>query len=119
MDDSTSTGYGLDYIRFDSLPSSGKGTLYLNYTSSSSTRVTTDRNYYRTSTPRISSISFVPDRDYKGTVSIPFTGTNTNGRTFSGELVIHVADGTGSNRLVETGNPEPFRSQQKLHDSYK
>lgn len=91
-----STGYGLDYIRFDSLPSSGKGTLYLNYTSSSSTRVTTDRNYYRTSTPRISSISFVPDRDYKGTVSIPFTGTNTNGRTFSGELVIHVADGTGT-----------------------
>ena len=31
----------------------------------------------------------------------------------------HVADGTGANRLVETGNPEPFRSQQKLHDSYK
>lgn len=92
------TNANLDYIRFDSLPSSGVGTLYLNYSSSSSTgtRVTTGRSYYRNSTPRISNITFVPASGYSGTVSIPFTGTNTSGTTFTGSLIIHVGDGTGT-----------------------
>lgn len=90
------TGYNLERIRFDSLPSSGAGTLYLDYTGSSSTRVTTSRSYYRGSTPRISDISFVPARNYSGTVSIPFTGTNNEGDTFSGHLIIHVDDGVGT-----------------------
>lgn len=89
-------GGTLDYIRFTDLPGSGSGILYLNYTSSSSTRVATNRNYYRNSTPRISNISFVPARDYSGTVTIPFTAANTSGTTFSGELVIHVDDGVGT-----------------------
>lgn len=90
------TGYNLDRIRFDSLPSSSAGTLYLDYTASSSTRVTTSRSYYRGSTPRISDVSFVPARNYSGTVSIPFTGTNVEGDTFSGNLIIHVDDGVGT-----------------------
>lgn len=90
------TGGALNYIRFNSLPSSSAGVLYLNYTSSSSTRVTTGRNYYRNSTPRISNISFVPARNYSGTVTIPFTGTNTSGTTFTGDLVIHVDDSLGT-----------------------
>lgn len=89
-------GGTLDYICFDDLPSSSAGILYLNYTSSSSTRVDTDEEYYRNSTPRISSISFVPARNYSGTVTIPFTGTNTSGTTFSGNLIIHVDDDMGT-----------------------
>ena len=84
----------LNYIRFNSLPSSG--TLYLNYRNSSSTKVTTGRNYYRSGTPRISDISYVPASNYSGTVTIPFTGTSSNGTTFSGDLVFHVDDGTGT-----------------------
>ena len=90
------TGRSLNYIRFTSLPSSSAGTLYLNYSSSSSTKVSTGQNYYRNSSPRISSITFVPARDYSGTVTIPFTGTDTNGSTFSADLVIHVDDGIGT-----------------------
>ncbi len=90
------TGGSLDFISFDDLPASRTGTLHLNYTSNSSTRVIADREYYRNSTPRISSISFVPARDYSGTVSIPFTGTNTSGTTFSGNLVIHVDEDQGT-----------------------
>lgn len=86
----------LNYIRFTSLPASSAGTLYLNYSSSSSTRVTTDRNYYRNSTPRISDITFVPASNYSGTVTVPFTGTTTTGTTFSGDLILHVDDGAGT-----------------------
>ncbi|MCI9578676.1 MAG: hypothetical protein HFF98_07500 [Oscillibacter sp.] len=86
----------LNYIRFNSLPSSSAGTLYLNYRNSSSTKVTTGRNYYRSGTPRISDISFVPASNYSGTVTIPFTGTSSGGTTFSGSLVFHVDDGTGT-----------------------
>ena len=86
----------LNYIRFTGLPASSAGILYLNYSSSSSTRVTTDRNYYRNSTPRISDITFVPASNYSGTVTVPFTGTTTTGTTFSGDLILHVDDGAGT-----------------------
>lgn len=82
----------LNYIRFTSLPSSGAGTLYLDYSSSSSTRVAADRNYYRSSSPRISDITFVPASNYSGTVTVPFTGTTTAGTTFSGDLILHVGE---------------------------
>ena len=92
------TRANLNYIRFDSLPSSSAGTLYLDYSSGSNsgTRVTTSRNYYRNTSPRISYITFVPASGYSGTVTIPFTGTNTSGTTFGGNLIIHVGDGTGT-----------------------
>lgn len=86
----------LNYIRFNSLPASSAGTLYLNYRNSSSTKVTTGRNYYRSGTPRISDITFVPSSGYSGTVTIPFTGTTTGGTTFSGDLILHVDDGAGT-----------------------
>ncbi len=86
----------LNYIRFTSLPSSNAGTLYLNYNSSSSTKVAAGRNYYRSASPRISDITFVPATGYSGTVTIPFTGTSSGGSTFSADLIIHVDDGTGT-----------------------
>lgn len=86
----------LNYIRFTSLPSSSSGTLYLNYRNSSSTRVAAGRNYYRSGTPYISDISFVPATGYSGTVTIPFTGTSSSGATFSADLIFHVDDGTGA-----------------------
>ena len=90
------TGGDLNYIRFTSLPSSSAGTLYLNYSSSSRTKVAAERNYYRSASPRISDITFVPASGYSGTVTIPFTGTSSGGSTFSADLIIHVDDGTGT-----------------------
>lgn len=94
------TGGSLNRIRFDSLPSSGAGTLYLNYTGTSSTRVTAGSTYYRGSSPRISSITFVPASGYTGTVSIPFTGTNTQGASFSGSLIFHVGESGGTGTVT-------------------
>lgn len=96
------TGSGLSRIRFNSLPSSGAGTLYVNYTGSSSARVTTAASYYYDASPRISSITFVPAAGYAGTVSIPFTGTNTQGSTFSGSLIFYVGEGGGTGTVSYT-----------------
>ena len=90
-----STGVGLNYIRFTSLPSSSAGALYLNYNSGSRVRVSLGTNYYLSASPLISSITFVPASGYSGTVTIPYTGTNTSGGAFSGSLVLHVGSGSG------------------------
>ncbi len=87
------TGVGLNYIRFSRLPAASAGTLYLNYTSSSSTRVSTGTNYYLASNPMISSITFVAASGYSGTVTIPYTGTNSSGASFSGNVILHVGSG--------------------------
>ena len=99
------TNSNLNYIRFDRLPSSSVGTLYYNYTSSSTygSRVSTSTRYYRNSTPRISYITFVPARGYSGTITVPFTGTSTSGRTFTGNLIIRVGDEYGT---VNYSTPE-------------
>lgn len=112
------TSSGLDRIRFRSLPSASVGTLYLNYGKSSRTRVSTSSSYYRSISPFISDITFVPDAGYAGTVSIPFTGTAASGSTFTGTLTIHVgeSDGGGSSSaagISYTGCSLPidFRAQ--------
>ena len=96
----------LNYIRFDSLPATNVGRLYLNYSSSTSsgTQVTTGRSYYRNATPRISNITFVPATGYSGTVTIPFTGTNTSGTNFTGSLIIRVGTGLGTVRYTVAQN---------------
>ena len=96
------TGGSLNRIRFDSLPSSSAGTLYLNYVNSSSTKVTVGGTYYRGSSPRISSITFVPAAGYTGTVSIPFTGVNAQGASFSGSLIFHVGEAGGAGTVSYT-----------------
>ncbi|MGE4275711.1 MAG: Ig-like domain-containing protein, partial [Lawsonibacter sp.] len=60
------TGYQLNYVRF-TLPSSSRGILYYN----SSTKVTSGTSYYRTGSSRLlEDVSFIPDEDFTGTVSI-------------------------------------------------
>jgi hypothetical protein len=85
----------LDRLTFE-LPPSSAGTLHANYTSANSpgTLVTSTTTYYRSSSPSISTISFVPASGYTGTVSIPFSGYDVNGARFSGNVKITV---TGSN----------------------
>jgi uncharacterized protein YjdB len=111
------TGASLESIRFTSLPSSSAGTLYLNYTNSSSTKVTTAGNYYRSSSPRISNITFVPAANYNGTVTIPFTATNANRATFSGSLIIHVGSGTGTVHYNTSRNQSVALSAWDFNDA--
>lgn len=102
----------LNYIYFE-LPRAREGVLYYNYTNQNNygSRVSESTRYYRNSSPRISSVTFVPADDFEGTVTIPFTGYDSSGDKFSGELVIRVTDddSEGVVRYSTTaGNPVEF-----------
>lgn len=98
------TGATLNYIRFNSLPTSSQGTL--RYRTGSSTyysSASTSTYFYRTSTnswtPLIGNVSFLANASYTGIVRIPYTGYNTNGGSFTGEVTIQV----NPNTIVYTG----------------
>ena len=87
------TGFDLNYLRFTSLPSSSRGTLYYNNTTAVQT---SDAYYYSDSSQRlIEDVSFIAGGGYDGAITIPFTGYSTGGTTFSGIVVIEVS-GSGS-----------------------
>ena len=91
------TGSNLSYVKF-TLPSSSYGKLYYNYTSSTSygSLVSASTGYYRTTSPYLSYVSFVPTAGYTGTVTIPYTGYGTDGSVYTGTVKITVTAATGS-----------------------
>ena len=87
------SGYTLRSVKFTSLPASSEGKLYYQYTSPSQyTRLaSTSTSYNVSGSNKISDLTFVPRAGYTGTVILPYTGTNSNGSTFSGEVIITVS----------------------------
>ncbi len=104
------TGNTLSYVKF-TLPSSSYGKLYYNYTSSSNydSLVSASTKYYRSDSPYISYISFVPNVSYTGTVLISYTGYDTEGDSYSGELIILVADSGDNTITCSTDNDTPVK----------
>ena len=90
-------GYSLNYIYLD-LPASLEGTLYYDYSGSGSyaSRVSDTTRYYRSSSPQISRITFVPAQGFTGTVSIPYTGYDRDGGRFTGTVRITVGSTYGT-----------------------
>jgi hypothetical protein len=90
----STTGYNLNYIDI-APPSSAYGTLYYNYSSPSSpgTALSGVTRLYYSTTPGISSLTFVPASNFTGAVTISYTGTNTFGTTYNGALKITVGSG--------------------------
>ena len=88
----------LSSIRFGSMPSSNAGYLYYQYVSPTyyGRQASTGTIYRVSGSNLISDLTFVPRAGYSGTVSIPFTGTNSNGSTFDGEVLITVSPSYGS-----------------------
>ena len=96
------TGQTLDYVRF-TLPSSSRGTLYYDYEDGDyASKVTASRSYYRSSSPYLDRVSFVPAASFSGTVSIPFTGWTTGDERFTGTVEIQVTDGASVSQIVYT-----------------
>lgn len=89
------TGDTLNYVQF-TLPASGQGTLYLNYTNSNSTKVTAGQKYYRSTTPSLDKITFVAASGFTGASSISFTGWSTGGASFTGTVEVQVDEVTSS-----------------------
>jgi hypothetical protein len=87
------TGEALYYVRF-TLPSSSYGTLYYDFKSPAQpgTKVSSSTRYYRLASPYLSRVTFVPKAGYTGTVSIPYTGYNVEGESFTGTVKVTVQD---------------------------
>lgn len=84
------TGEDLDYVRF-TLPDSDYGILYYDYEDEDSTKVSASRSYYFDSSPYLSKVSFLPEDDFDGTVSVSYTGRDEDGNTFTGKVKITVS----------------------------
>ena len=89
----SATGSSLDYVEF-TLPSSNKGTLYYNYDDGDyDEKVSSSKRYYRNQRPYLENITFVPARNYTGTVAIPFQGSSADSDSFSGTIRVTVGGG--------------------------
>lgn len=92
----------LDYVKF-TLPPSYAGTLYFKYTSKDNyySKVADAAKYYYEESPSISDITFVPDPDYEGTVSIKYDGYDVKGGDYKGKIKIDVREGAGSSKGID------------------
>lgn len=85
------TNETLDYIKF-TLPSSSYGKLYYGYSSQSNfdSAVSNSTKYYYDDSPSLGKVAFVPYKDYNGTVTVKYSGWNTDGINFTGSIKITV-----------------------------
>lgn len=97
----TATNEMLNYVRFQ-LPSASQGTLYYNYYGGSgyNTPVSAATSYYRSGTPGVGSVCFVPAANAPEAVTIPFTGIGVNGASFAGTVFIRL-DGMGTAQDIQ------------------
>ena len=111
-------GSNIDSIRFTSLPSSTRGTLYYRYDSSSDRKTVSNKDtYYSSGSNGISDLTFIPKSDYTGTVEYEFTGESVNGKNLSGVVRIDVSsqktgtfDLSPSSVTLEVGDEKHIKS---------
>nr|MBP6491966.1 hypothetical protein [Clostridia bacterium] len=88
-------GEELDYIKF-ALPDDDDGMLYYKYDEDDDedelTEVSATKKYYFDDTPRLSDVTFVPDEDYSGTLTIDYKGYDTDGNSYSGEIKVTISE---------------------------
>jgi len=103
------TGSALSYVKF-TLPKSGGGTLYSDYSDETGkgTKASASTSYYNGSTPDISSLTYVPAADYTGMVTISYTGFTKAGASYAGKLKISVGEVTAGSLTYKTDANEPF-----------
>ncbi|WP_209346359.1 S-layer homology domain-containing protein [Flavonifractor sp. AGMB03687] len=100
---SKETGSNLSYVSFDFTSSSRNGYLYYKYNQSGQSTVGRE-NYYRSSTPSLDDVTFVPGSSTSDTVTIPFSGKATNGRSFDGQVKITFSELEEPNVILYTTN---------------
>lgn len=106
------TGYNMDYVQLTP-PSSSKGIFYYRYGESRYEKeISSSDKYYRSSSPKLDDVTFVPKSSYSGVVSVSFTGLSTNGDKFSGTLKIRVGDASVETipYTVDSGTSVSFRA---------
>lgn len=115
------TGGVLDYVRF-TLPEASQGTLYFDYTSASKpgTAVTASQNYYANGSPSLGKITFAASASGAGVAAIPFTGWDTQGNNFSGQVEIAIRiSGAGDIRYTANSKGEAAFKASDFNDLCK
>lgn len=104
-DDFKRSSGSLSSIQFSSMPASSQGYIYYQYASPTryGRQASTGTAYRTSGSNLISDLTYVPRAGYSGTMTIPYTGTNSNGSTFEGELVITVTPSTSSAYFNDMG----------------
>lgn len=107
---SKKTSKSLNYVKFE-LPSSSRGVLYYDYTSSSNydSKVSSSTKYYASGSGNLlSKVTFVPKSTYSGTFYIKYTAYNSSGTDYTGEIKITVKDSSSglSGITYKTGKNE-------------
>ncbi len=99
VSDETPRGTAVDYIKFTDLPSSRKGTLYYDYGTRNEKEAEEGTRY---ESDDIDSLTFVPARNFEGTVTLPFEGRSNKNESFTGDLVIRVGEAaSGGSATIE------------------
>ena len=103
----TATGASLDYVLFTQMPTVAQGNLrYTRGNSSTTNNLSTTTRCYRAAPNswdvQLSNVYFQANSNYTGTVVLPFTGYNTNGSSFTGQVTIEVTPPAASN-ITYTG----------------
>ncbi len=96
----------LSYVKF-TLPNTSNGTLYYGYTSRGeyTSKIKSSTKYYYGASPYLLNVSFVPADNYTGTVTIPYTGYDTDGLSYSGKVLITVLSSGSNNSGGSTTTP--------------
>lgn len=79
----------LSFVSF-TLPASTKGVLWYKYDSKNEKKVKASDEYYYDDDPSIDDITFVPGRNFSGSISIDFEGEDVEGDSIEGTVLITV-----------------------------
>lgn len=90
------TGGTLSYVQFGSLPASNEAGMYAG--TKGTTALSTTTRYYNSASgyARLMDVNILPAANFTGTLTIPFTGTDTAGRSFTGSVIVTVTKNTGT-----------------------
>lgn len=108
------TGASLDYVLFTQMPTVAQGSLrYTRGNSSTNNSLSTTTRCYRSAPNswdvQLSNVYFQANANYTGTVVLPFTGYNTNGSSFTGQVTIEVTPPTAGNITYTGTTASPYR----------
>lgn len=96
----------LKSIQFVTTAVSGAGRLYSQYNGfrTANTEVRTGTQYYPEKSPNLSLVTFVPRVGYQGTVTLIYTGTDSQNRTYQGQVRIVVSPNTASAYFMDVAS---------------
>lgn len=102
------TGHSLKYVTFTP-PAASVGALYENYISADhpGQQVLASTQYYRTGTPNLSGVTFVPADGYSGTVKIGYRAVDNSNNGYSGTVTITVNKGASSSDPADISYTAP------------